>query len=255
MARARPFAEKALELDPDLAAAHASMALIRYHGDWDFARAEAGFKHAIDLDPGWVFARQQYSVLLASLGRLDEAIEQMEIAHDLDPFTFDPVGFDLGRLYELTGERDRALAQWKQTLALAPNYFQPHMRLGDYYCRAGQPEKAIPRLSRAIELSSDDPWLVANLGYCYAISGSREDARRTVRELGELSSRGYVTQVGPALIHVGLGEADEAFAALERAYELRALRIKDLKIDPRWDPLRSDPRFQDLLRRIGFPES
>jgi serine/threonine-protein kinase len=252
MARARVQAEKALELDPDLSDAHVSMALIRGYGDWDRVGAEKEYERAIELDPGNAFARQQYALHLAGLGRLDEAIEQMEIAHDLDPLAFDPMGYDLGRLYELTGQIEPALAHWEDRAKLAPNYHQPQLRLGDYYCRQGEADRAIPYLRRAIELSPDDPWMVANLGYCYAISGRRNEAVQMLGLLAERAASEYVTPVGIALIHVGLGQKEAAFDALERAYDIRAMRLKDLRIDVRWDPLRDDPRFGAMLRRVGL---
>jgi tetratricopeptide (TPR) repeat protein len=253
MARARHFAEKALELDPELALAQSVMGGVRLHADWDFEGAEEQFLRALDLDPGSVLAHQQYAVLLSYSGRIAEAIEQLEIARDLDPLTPDPGGVGLGRLYEMQGEPERALAAWAEKEALAPSYLPPYVARGDYLCRAGRYEEAIPLLTKA--LASEEPWPVANLAYCYAISGREDAARAKLAELTALAESQYVTPVGMARVHVGLGETEAAFAELERAYELRSLRLLGLRRDPHWQPLHNDPRYGSLLRRIGFPES
>lgn len=252
MARARVQAEKALELDPELSEAHVSMAMVLAYADWNWPSAENEFKRALELDPGNSYGHQQYGLHLASVARLDEAIEQMEIARDLNPLAFDPMGYDLGRLYELRGDPERALAYWKERAELVPSYPQPHLRLGDYYCRQGEADRGIRHLKRAVELSPDDPWMVAALGYCYAISGRRNEAVQTLGALAERAASEYVTPVGPALIHLGLGQREAAFGALERAYAVRAMRLRDLLVDLRWDPLRKDPRFSALLRRVGL---
>ncbi len=252
MAKARVFAEKALELDPDLAAAHTSMGMIRAFGDWDFERAEKDYQRAIDLDPGYPHAHLLYGLLLASLGRLDEAIEQMEIGYDLDPLSFDLGNISLGKLYELQGREDRAIAHWEEKIDLAPRYYGPHLSLGSYYCRKGDPEKGLASLRRAMELSPEDPWIVANLGYCHAVAGREIEARKILEELEELSSTEYVTPVGLALIHVGLGEVDDAFETLERGYDYRSIRMMMLLSDSRFWVLDEDPRFGALIERIGL---
>jgi tetratricopeptide (TPR) repeat protein len=253
MARAMPFAEKALELDPELPGAHTAIGVIRWQANYDAVGAEESFRRAIEFDPGSVGARKQYGLLLASTGRLDEAIEQMETALDLDPLATGPLGFDLGKLYMAMGDTDRALAYWERIIGEAPGYFQPQANLGDYHCRTGNPAKGIPLIERAITLSPDEPWLVAQLAYCYAISGNRGEAKEILEELEALSSDQYVDPTGLALVHAGLGEMEEAFEELERGAELRAIRIKEIGIDPRFEPLHADPRFTDLLERMGLP--
>jgi len=251
MAKARDYAQKALELEPELALAHVMVAGVRLHGDWDFERAEEGFRRALELDPGSVIGHKQYANLLAYTGRIDEAIEHLETARDLDPLAPDPGYLDLGLLYEVRGETERAAAAWTRMQEQMPDYPHPLMNHGVHLCRTGRPAEGIPLLERA--LAAGDPWPAANLAWCQAISGRREEARATLAELTTRAEREYVTPVALALVHVGLGDVDAAFEALERAHALRSLRILGLTLDPRWEPLRSDPRYRDLVRRIGLP--
>lgn len=250
MARARRFAVKALELDPELSLAHSAMGTLRMYADWDFAGAEEQHRHALELDPGSVIGHQQYAVLLAYTGRAGEAIAHMEKARDLDPLSGDPAGVELGRLYELQGEPERALAIWTDT-KMTPLYSRMYLPHGDFLCRAGRYEEASALLERG--LGPEANWNAALLAYCHAISGRPEEARALLADLEARAEVEYVTPVALAIVHVGLGEADAAFAALERAFELRSLRILSIAMDPHWKPLRSDPRYHDLLRRIGLP--
>lgn len=252
MALARRTIEKALELDPELSEAQTIMGSVVTHADWDFELAEERFERAIALDPGSVIGHQQLGIMLAYTGRLDEATTQMEIAKDLDPLTSDPAGVDIGRLYALGGDAKRAVAYWTETTELAPRYAQPMLSQGDYLCRQGESKRAIALLEHAAGLVPGDPWFLANLGHCFAISGRPERAREILARLEQLSAGQYVDAVGPAILHVALGETDAAFEALERAYELRSMRILLLTLDPRFAPLHDDPRYADLVERIGL---
>jgi hypothetical protein len=160
---------------------------------------------------------------------------------------------DLGRLYELAGDEQSALATWTAKMELAPSYYDPHRHLGNYYCGKGEAEKAFHELERALELAGGDPYVAADLGYCYATLGRPQDARSLLAQLDR--SEDYVSPISRALIHVGLGNREDALQWLENGYDQRTFLIPTLNVDPRFEPLRSDPRFDDLLRRIGFPES
>jgi tetratricopeptide (TPR) repeat protein len=252
MALARRTIAKALEIDPELPEAHTILGSIETHGAWNFERAEEHFEHALALDPGLVIGHQQLGIMLAYTGRLDEATAQMEIAKDLDPLTADPAGVDLGRLYELGGDPERAVAYWTETAELAPRYAQPMLSHGEYLCRRGEAQPAIELLERAAGLVPGDSWFLANLGHCLGVSGRTEEARAVAARLAEFSVGEYVDPVGPALVHVALGETEASFAALERAFELRSMRILLLTLDPRWEPLHDDPRYADLVERIGL---
>jgi tetratricopeptide (TPR) repeat protein len=252
MALARQTIEKALALDPELARAHTILGSIETHGGWNFERAEEHFERGLELDPGLVIGHQMLGILLAYTGRLDEATARLETARDLDPLTSDPAGVDLGRLYALRGETERALAYWTEMGDLAPRYAQPFLSHGDFLCRHGETERAIALLEHAAGLVPGDPWFLANLGHCFAISGRTDQAREVLETLENLARSQYVSPVGPALVHTALGETDAAFAALERAYDLRSIRTLLLTLDPRWRPLHSDPRYADLVQRIGL---
>lgn len=252
MALARRTAEKALQLDAELPEAHTIVASIATHGAWDFERAEEQLEQSLALDPGVVMSHQQLGLLFAYTGRLEEAIAQMEIAKDLDPLTSDPAGVDLGRLYERRGDTQRAVAYWTETAALAPRYAQPMLSHGEFLCRRGETQRAIELLERAVGLVPGDPWFLANLGHCLAFTGRTEQAHEIIARLVTLSSYGYVDPVGFALVHMALGETDASFAALERAYEVRSMRILLLTLDPRWEPLHDDQRYGDLVQRIGL---
>ncbi len=163
-----------------------------------------------------------------------------------------PSWMDLGRLYVVAGDEESALAIWTAKMELAPSYYDPHRHLGNYYCEKGETEEAFRELERALELSGGDPYVVADLGYCYATSGRPEAARALLAQLDR--TEGYVSPLTRALIHVGLGSRDEALRWLEIGYEQRAYMMFTINVDPRYELVRPDPRFQDLLRRIGFPE-
>ena len=252
MERARRYAQKALDLDPELGIAHTTMAMIRVSGDWDFAGAEEQFRLGLDLDPGSAHGHLQYGLLLSYLGRIPEAIGQMKTARDLDPLAT-PGGTNLGFLYELNGEPERALAAWTRRETLAPSQLSTYATHGDYLCRTGHEQEALALLTRAGV--SDLPWHASKLAYCQAISGRTDAALAILAQLAARAEREYVSPLALARVHVGLGQTDEAFAALERAYELRAPGIVGLRRDPHWRALYDDPRYDDLLRRIGFPES
>jgi tetratricopeptide (TPR) repeat protein len=252
MALAKRTIEKALALDPDLPQAQTVAGSIETHGSWDFERAEAHFERALELDPALVMGHQQLGTMLAYTGRLEEATRHMEIAKDLDPLTSDPAGVDLGRLYALRGDTEKAIAYWKEISELDPYYAQPIVSHAEHLCASGEAALAIELLDRAVDLVPEDPWFLANRGHCYAISGRAEKARADLAALATQASSEYVSPVGPALVHIGLGENEEAVAALERAYELRSIRLLSLILDPRWEPLHQDPRYLDLVLGVGL---
>jgi tetratricopeptide (TPR) repeat protein len=251
MAKARPLARKAMELGPDLAEPHATVGLIRAYADWDWDGAEAAFLRAIELNPAFAWAHNQYAHLLAEAGRFEEALAHYETASELDPVIFDSGGTDQGRVLEWLGRIDDAVSFWDDQIELSPGHYAPYLRKGDHYCRNGSYEQAIPLLERAAELNRLDPWVVGVRAYCHAISGNREAALELRGQLEQVDAAGYVTPMAFALIEVGLGDLDRAFHFLERAYALRAMRLLVIEFDPRFDPIRGDPRYERLMRRLG----
>ena len=254
MARSRAAALKALELDPDLALAHVSLGLVQMYS-WDWSEAERTFRHAIALNPGLVWAHSVYALELAYLGRVEESLAELRRARELDPLAVSPAILDLTLMFESAGQHEQASIRLRTAVELDPASAGARNALGIYECNRGSRESAIASLRMAMSLSPDDPLILADLGYCQAITGSRDEARRLLGELEEWSGREYVDPVSLAHLHVGLGEEEAAFALLERAYELRSHMLPKIALDSRFNPLRSDPRFPDLLRRIGLPQS
>jgi tetratricopeptide (TPR) repeat protein len=254
MVKAKTAALEAVVLDDNLAEAHCALAIIRGLFDHDWVAAKRGYETAIKLKPGYVWARWTYGGALASMGQIEAGIAQLKRARELDPLAMSPTKWDLGWLYALNGEDDKALAQWAQVIELAPNYHATYQHLGNFHCLRGTVDEGIAALERARMLSPADPHIVADLAYCHARGGQRAEAEELLAELEERSSQRYVSPMTLALTNVGLGQHDEALQWLERAYEVRANMLTTLGMDPRYDPLRSDPRFQDLMGRLGFSE-
>lgn len=252
--KAESAARKALELDDGVPAAHHALALLSIYRDRDWSAAEREAKRAIELGPSDVFGRWTYAEALTWMGRLDEAIDQMRKASELDPFGISLAVIDLGRLYEAKGLDERALEEWDRALQLAPTYPWTHQHIGNYYCRNGEFDRGLDSLKRSVELSPEDPLFVANLGHCYAAAGRPGEARNLALQLEERSRSRYISPMSFALIHLGLGENDQAIQWLERAYEVQALLLTTIVFDERFDPLRADARFSDLVRRLGLSE-
>jgi tetratricopeptide (TPR) repeat protein len=183
---------------------------------------------------------------------LEEAIALFQTARELDPLAVTQHTTGLAQLYAIQGRDAEAIAEWEKDLELEPNYYAPHQGLGNFYCQRGESEKGAAYLERAIELSPEDPIVAGDLGYCYAISGRADDARKLLREIQALSRTQYVDFTSLAIVHLGLGQYDETLRWLEEAYDAGALLLGGIGLDPRYDRLRSDPRFQSLLRRIGL---
>lgn len=252
--KAASAARRALELDDGVAAAHHALALLAIYRDRDWSAAEREFKRTIELSPSDPYVRWSYGQNLALTGRLDEAVDQMRKARELDPFGISQSLMDLGRLYEAQGRTDRALEEWATALQLAPTYPRTHQHIGNYHCQNGEFDRGLDSLKRSVELSPENPLFVASLGYCYAAAGQSGEAQNLAVQLEELSRSRYISPMSFALIHLGLGEKDRAIQWLERAYEGQALFLTAIVFDERFDPLRVDPRFSDLVRRIGLSE-
>ena len=254
MAKAREHAERALELDDQLPPAHVAIGLVRMFGDWDFEAAEAAFLRAIELDPSSSWAHQAYGVYLGFMGRLSEAQASMERAYRLDPLSVMAMVF-LGEIHAWRGDSSAAIALWEKARELDPTYPELHQTIAGILCARDASGEAIGILQAKLSISPEDPILKADLGYCQAVAGRPEQARRILGELELRSRETYVSPMHRAQIHVGLGETEQAFAALEEAFDDRSFFLLYLSVDPQFDPLRSDPRFSDLLRRIGLPVS
>jgi TolB-like protein/DNA-binding winged helix-turn-helix (wHTH) protein/Flp pilus assembly protein TadD len=255
MPKAKAAAMRALELDETLAEAHASLARVLAVYDWDWTSAEKEYKRAIELSPRYATAHQWYGGCLEAMGRNNEAMAERKKALELDPLSL-IINFELGLAFYYTRDYDRAIEQFQKTLELDQNFRPVHAFLPAAYEQKGMYGEAIARFKNAIPLkeSSEVTFLRAGLGHVYGVSGKKSEARRLLDELKHLSAQEYVPAPNIALIYAGLGEKDQAFAWLNKGYEDRSFQMQWIKIEPRWDSLRSDPRFQDLMRRVGLPK-
>jgi len=248
--KAKAAAIKALEIDDKLAEAHAGLAHILWLYEWDWARAEKEFKTSISLNPNKAVFHGRYALLLTSMGRTNEAIEQGRIsAQQLDPLSaFGNV--ILGIVYFVLREYDQAIQQLRKTIDINPNMTNAHYFLGAAYLQKGMVAEGFAEMQETIRLSHRLPLGLAGLGHAYAVSGKRDEAQKLLEELNSLSKERYVSPYYTAIIHANLHQLDEAFERLEEGYAARDNELSFLKVDPRLDPLRSDPRFTDLLRRM-----
>ena len=250
--KAKAAALKALEIDDTLAQAHAVLATTYESFDWNFPAAEKEYRRAIALNPQYPTAHHWYSAHLAIMGRSDEAIEEAKQALELDPLsliinTWRTVSFYYARRY------DAALESARKTVELDKNFPPAHLWLGAVLEQRKLFPEAITELQEAVRLFGPRNEAVAALGHAYAVSGQREEALRSIEQLKLWSKQGLDPSV-IALVDAGLGRNDEAIEWLEKAYNARSFWLIQLglKVDPRWDGLRADPRFQDLLHRIGL---
>jgi serine/threonine-protein kinase len=250
--RAKTAAGKALEIDDTLAEAHAALGFAMYRFDWNWPEAEKEFKRAIELNPNSAVAHHWYSYFLAVVWeRFDDALAENRLAQELDPCS-PMVNCTIGDLYCFKHQYERGVEQYRRTLRLDPNFVIAHLSLGDAYTEQGLYAEAIAAYHMVQELSEDRRAL-ESLGYVYGASGQRTKALRILEELRELAERRRVSPFCIAIIHVGLGERDQAFQWLERALGTHDGYLVLLKVDPRMKSLRPDPRFADLLRGVGLP--
>jgi serine/threonine-protein kinase len=251
---AKAAAARALAIDPDLAEAHVSLAMVKKEYDWDWPGAGRDYERALELNPNYAIAHQWYGEYLAALGRHEPAIAAIKRAIELDPLSL-IIHATLGRHgYYFARRYDEAIAQLRATLGMDEGFWVARSFLGLVYARVGRLDEALAELEAARRLD-DNLEIVAELGYTHALAGRRDAARREFDFLRQLSQKRYVSPILGALIAVGLGEHDEAFGWLEKAYEDRAQVLSEIKAEPAFDPLRPDPRFADLLRRVGLADA
>ena len=249
---ARTAALKALEIDDTLAEAHTSLAAVKEQFEWDWEGAESEFKRAIELQTGYTNAHHWYAYLLAQLGRLDEAATEIRRARELDPLSL-IINADLGWVFYLARHYDKAVEQLRKSLELDQDFVRAHYLLGRTYLEKTMYDQATQEFLAATNLSERNPVYLAGLGCAYAASGKTEEAIHILYELEERSKGRYVPPYDIALIHVSLGRKENAFTWLEKAFEEGSDFKDELKVGPILDPLHTDSRFQDLLRRMNLP--
>jgi TolB-like protein/Flp pilus assembly protein TadD len=248
---ARAAALKALELDDSLAEAHTSLGMVYFYYEWDFQKAEHEFQRAISLNPNYIVARMWYASNLAALGRIGKALLQVRHAEELDPLSLG-VHIKAGRLYYWNREYDRAVESHRKVLSLNPQYARARTRLGMTYAAKQEFGEAIGEFKEAQQLCGPDPYLDGLLGYAEARSGNHATAGKILHKLVQRSRKQYVPAFSIALIYIGLGEASCALEWLEKAYDERSSDMVFAKVEPLLDPVRADPQFAGLLRRMGL---
>jgi DNA-binding winged helix-turn-helix (wHTH) protein/Flp pilus assembly protein TadD len=249
--RADEFTRIALQIDDQLAEAHTSLAETKALFDRDYSGAEIEYSRALHLDYASADSHRRYATFLSAMGRSAEALSQVRLAQELDPLS-PPSAMELARHYFLGRKFQECITAAWQMLVLEPHFAPAQHLLGLAFEQLGLYEEAITELQNARICSSDRPPFLAALGHAYALIGQQREAETILRELTEISRQRYASPYWQSIIHVGLGEYDLAFQSIERACDNRDVSLAWLKVEPRFDPIRSDHRFVRLLESSGF---
>jgi eukaryotic-like serine/threonine-protein kinase len=251
MPKARAAAQRAVELDESLAEAHCSLASVSFWFDWDWPLAERELTRAIEINPGYAPAHAWLAEYLSAMGRFDEALASAKRATDLDPLSTS-IMWTLARVYNLRGEFDETIGEMQKSLQLEPQSLRPHYILAWAYYKTGQVQKAYDALEKTIAAAGDTPFRKGFLGHIYAATGRTDDARRMVQEMNEQAKSRFVSSFYIGIVHAALGAIDEAFACMDRAFEERASYMAYFNVTPFLDALKSDPRFDEMVARLGL---
>jgi tetratricopeptide (TPR) repeat protein len=248
--KAKAAAIKALELDSAQGEAHNSLAFVLDGFEWDLDSGGKEFRRAIELNPGYATAHHWYAWHLSLLGRYDEAIAEMRKAEDLDPLSL-IINADLAELLVLAHSYDESIRQSRKTIEMDANFALAHNQLAQAYLGKHMYDEAVAELRKAVQLSEGSPTCITNLARAYAASGKKNEALKLLSDLKKRSNPSHSNSSEIAMIYASLGDADQAMNWLEKGYEDRF--NPGVLLRPGFDPLRSDSRFQDLVRRIGLP--
>jgi tetratricopeptide (TPR) repeat protein len=248
--KAEAAAVKAVELDDSLAETQRSLAGVRYVCDLDFRGSENGLKRAIEINPSYSEAHRLYAILLALRGKGEQATVEMKRAVENDPLSVD-LNFVLGWIYYQTRHYDQAIAQYRKAAEMDPKRPDAIFGIAGVFAQQGRYDLAVRDYRKVIELAGGkpNPGMLFPLAYAYARAGER---RKALEILNEMNRMPGVTAMDRAVVYVGLGDKQHALASIEKAYKDREFALADLKSDPVYDPLRSDARFQDIVRRMGL---
>jgi TolB-like protein/Tfp pilus assembly protein PilF len=250
--RAKEAVLKALQLDDTLAEAHTSLAFVMTDYDWDWPGAEREFQRAIGLNPNYAYAHALYAYHLYRIGQFDKAIAESKRALELDPLSL--IGNRiLGQSYYYARKYDQAIEQYRKTLELDPNFTAAHRSLGMAYVQQSNYKEGLAEMEKDLAISPGNAAALSEIGHAYAVAGRKLEAQKVLGQLDEISKQKFVTAAFMAIIYAGLEERDKAFEQLELGYKERSLGGGAIILsDPGFDPLRSDPRFADLLRRMNL---
>jgi tetratricopeptide (TPR) repeat protein len=251
MPQARIYAEKALALDNSLASAHLSLGIVKLFYDWDLAGAEKELRRAKELDPNNAQVYHFYGHYLELAGRADEGVEETKRGLALDPTNL-IISSEVGYGFYVAHRPDPAIEQLRKTLELDRNFSYASYQLAQAYEQKGAYQEAIAELNRARPISGNWSWIVGDLGYVDALLNKRTEAQKVIEELNQRSAREYLDPSIIAYIYIALGDKDQAFACMDKAFQERSGLIGWLEVEPKFDPLRSDPRFAALVHRMGL---
>jgi TolB-like protein/tetratricopeptide (TPR) repeat protein len=249
--QAKAAAMKAIELDDSVAEAHSALSFGLIWYDWDWAAAEKEAKRALALDPNSAMSHFAYAHILSDQGHHQEAIAEIAHARELDP-VFLLIRALEGMILHHAGRNDEALTRLQKAVELDPNFWVTHLILGKVYIQQRKYPEAIAEFTKARELSHGNSEAIGSIGYVEALAGDKEKARAVLEELKALPNHRYIPSSNVGLVYNGLGDQNEALSSLERACDERDPRVTLLKVDPRWDSFRSNPRFAAVLKRIGL---
>jgi TolB-like protein/Flp pilus assembly protein TadD len=256
MPKAKAAALRALEIDDSLAEAYASLAIVLHRYDWDWPAAEKNFQRAIELNPNSARAHLWYGWLLMTAGRRDEALAELkeaeDVARSIDPLGLVDIRATLANCMYFARQYDRAINACRKAEKLNPNYFVTHYVLGRAYAQRRKYAQSIRVLEKAVESLKGNLLLVTALAHSYALSGRKPQALKILEELRQLREKRYIPAIYLAAICAGLLDKDQAFLWLEEAYKERSDGMTYLKVERLLDPIRRDPRFSALMRRVGF---
>jgi serine/threonine protein kinase/tetratricopeptide (TPR) repeat protein len=249
--KAKQAALKALEIDSSIAEAYTSLAFAQLYYDWDWEGARQNFKRAIEHGPGYATAHHWYAEYLVLVGRMEEAIAEGKQALEFDPFSL-VINTLFGWPFHYSGRYDQAIERYHRTLELDPNFMTPHFFLGLTFVEKAMYEEAITEFNRAKVLFGDSALMEAAIGHAYARWGKKAEVQKILAELEQISKQRHVPFYFLAAIHADFGDRDQAFHWLEKCFEERDMWLAFLKVDPIWNNLRSDPRFVEILNKMGL---
>lgn len=250
MPQARAAAERAIELDPQLADGYASLGIILGLYDWKWDAAEQAYRRAVSLNPGYVTARHWYGCdYLALLGRFDEALREMQVARDLDPLSY-TINESYGYVLLCSRRYDEAVAVYQEARELEPFYYKHFSSLGRAYIQLEKYEEAIGMLQQARAIAGDVPNVLGALGQAFGLLGRKQDARRILSRMSTVAARKYVPSTAFALVHAGLNEPEQAIEWLRKGFNGRELTMPALLVHPAYDALREVPEFTAIVQRI-----
>ncbi len=254
--KAKAAATKALEIDDSLAEAHAALGYAEWHWEWDKTAAEREFRRAIELNPNSSVAHHRYGIFLSHLGRFNEGLAEGTHARDLDPLSPIITAY-LGYDYLAARRYDESISEFRKAVALDPNLALAQEAIAWIYALQRMYPQAITESEKvpkeALTVTAENQFLALSLAWVYAVAGRRAEPEKIVEDFKKLSSREYIDPYAIAEVYAGLGDKNRTFEWLEKGYQVHSISMVWLRADPFWDNMRSDPRFQDLLRRVGLP--